>query len=104
MKIKSLLFISALAVSAGFIAPITSALAQPVVEYRVGPPPPRYERIPPPRGGYVWAPGYWRWNGYRHEWARGHWERERVGYRYNAPRWEQGPNGAWHFREFRWER
>ena len=27
------------------------------------PPAPRVEHEPPHRDGYVWAPGYWDWNG-----------------------------------------
>lgn len=103
MKFKSLLLISALSVSAGFLTPLSSAQAQGDIGVRIAPPPPRYEIIPPPQGGYIWVPGYWRWNGYRHVWKRGHWMRERVGYRYYAPHWEQAPNGTWHFREYRWE-
>ena len=41
------------------------------------PPAPLYERIPAPRHGYVWAPGHWEWNGYRHIWAPGFWARFR---------------------------
>ncbi|MBI4190293.1 MAG: YXWGXW repeat-containing protein [Betaproteobacteria bacterium] len=29
----------------------------------IGPPPARVEIIPAPRPGFVWAPGYWAWNG-----------------------------------------
>ena len=36
----------------------TTAEAQPVV-IQVAPPPPRFERVPPPRRGYVWAPGHY---------------------------------------------
>ena len=37
------------------------------------PPAPRIEVIPPPRVGYLWAPGYWAWTGHRHEWVAGRW-------------------------------
>jgi YXWGXW repeat-containing protein len=33
---------------------------------RTPPPPVRVEVAPPPRVGYVWAPGYWSWDGHRH--------------------------------------
>lgn len=104
MKFKSILCVSLLAVSAGFMAPISQAQAQVVVGIGVAPPPPRYEVVPPPRGGFIWAPGYWRWNGRRHVWVGGHYVRARPGYRYYAPRWEHGPGGDWRFRERGWER
>jgi hypothetical protein len=32
----------------------------------IAPPAPRYEPVPPPRAGWVWAPGYWNWvNGHK---------------------------------------
>lgn len=67
------------------------------------PPPPRYERIPPPRPGYLWAPGYWEWRGHRHEWVGGRWLVERPGYRYNPPHWAER-EGRWYRDEERWER
>src|SRR5271165_5572450 len=48
-----------------------------VVDVQVAPPPPRVVVVPPPRAGYVWAAGYWRWNGARYVWVDGHWVRER---------------------------
>jgi hypothetical protein len=104
MKPKFLLLAGALALSAGFTALPASAQSYngPVVRY--APPPPRYEAAPPHRHHHFWVQGHWRWNGYRYVWVRGHWERERIGYRYEAPRWVQGPNGHWHYREYRWER
>lgn len=69
--------------------------AQPVFIERA-PPPPRVVEVPPPRRGFLWVPGYWRWNGRDHVWVEGRWERERRGYAYNAPRWEQeGPRWRW---------
>jgi hypothetical protein len=52
------------------------------------------ENVPPARAGYVWAPGYWNWNGSKYEWVAGHWMTERQGYRYVAPRWAQ-EEGRW---------
>jgi hypothetical protein len=51
------------------------------------PPAPRYESIPAPRNGYVWAPGYWNWQGNQHVWVEGRWERDRQGYRYQRAEW-----------------
>ena len=48
--------------------------AQIRVHVRVGPPAPRYERIPRrPGPGYSWRAGYWSWNGYRWGWIAGAW-------------------------------
>ncbi len=72
----------------------------------VAPPAPRFERMPPPRRGYVWAPGYWQWNPgwHRHVWVAGRWMRVHPGYRYRPARWVRGPRGHWHFHPGRWDR
>lgn len=67
------------------------------------PPPPRYEAVPRPRAGYVWAPGFWNWNGRDHDWRSGHWERARAGQVYNLPQWVQADNG-WRLQEGGWRR
>jgi hypothetical protein len=91
------------AVSATALLP-TQAMAQVGVNIIIGtpPPPPRYERMPPPRVGYLWAPGYWNWDGRRHVWAGGHWERARNGYRYDRPQWQHGRNG-WELHRGGWQ-
>jgi hypothetical protein len=81
-----------LALSGGIIATASfpvQALAQTSVSISVGeaPPPPRFESVPAPRRGYIWAPGYWNWDGHRHEWQAGHWEQERPGAQYRRPEW-----------------
>ena len=61
------------------------------------------ERAPPPRPGYIWAPGYWRWQGNRHVWTDGRWLRERPGYRWVPDRWE--PHGRmYRLVQGHWER
>ena len=50
------------------------------VVVRTAPPPPRDERIPEARRGYVWAPGHWEWRHGRYAWTNGKWLRERHGY------------------------
>ena len=66
------------------------------------PPPPRIvEEVPPPRPGYIWAHGYWHWDGRRYDRMPGHWEAVRPGYRYVHPHWEQR-NDGWHFRVGVW--
>ena len=54
-----------------------------------------------PRPGYLWAHGYWRWNGRRYVAVQGHWERVRPGYRYVHPHWEQRGDG-WHLHAGIW--
>jgi hypothetical protein len=72
------------------------------VSVRVAPPPPRYERVVV-RPGYVWTPGYWRWNGRRHVWIAGHAVPVRHGYVYRPARWyRSGP--AWRFHTGAWVR
>ena len=83
--------------------PAAAAQVSMGIGVRVGPPPPRFERVPPPRRGYVWAPGYWRWDGHRHLWAGGHWVRVHRGYHYVPARWVHGHRG-WHFHDGYWRR
>ena len=85
-------------------AMLTPAAAQGInVLIGTAPPAPVYEVAPPPRYGYVWAPGYYRWENGRHIWTPGRWMAERVGYRWVPDRWEQGSNG-WSYVAGRWDR
>jgi hypothetical protein len=74
------------------------------VEIGVPPPAPVYEAVPPPRVGFVWAPGYWGWapDG-RHIWIRGRWIGERPGYRWVPDHWESHGDRH-HLEPGRWER
>jgi hypothetical protein len=93
-----------LALSAAAFAPtIASAQVGVSVVIRDAPPPPRYERVPGPRVGYIWSPGYWEWRGHRHQWVGGTWVASRPGYIYTQPRWVEY-NGGWRREEARWER
>jgi hypothetical protein len=88
-------------------APLFAAQAAHAQSFdiRIGtpPPPPRVVVVPAPRPGFVWAPGYWFWNGRRHVWHEGTWVRERRGYHYVAPEWR--PDGDHYgFRRGHWER
>jgi len=65
------------------------------------PPPPIVVEQVQPRPGYVWARGYWRWDGRRYVAERGHWEPVRPGYHYVHPHWEQRRDG-WHLRVGVW--
>jgi hypothetical protein len=103
MNRKSL--IAAVLIAAGAAAMTAPAVAQVNVDLVIGnaPPPLRYEPIPTARHGYIWAPGYWSWNGRRHVWVGGSWVAERPGYVYMQPQWvEQG--GRWYYQSSRWDR
>ena len=63
-----------LAVVFGGILALAPLSAQVVV--RVGPPAPLVERrAPAPGPGYVWTPGYHRWDGRAYVWMPGAWVR-----------------------------
>jgi hypothetical protein len=88
--------------SAGAIyAPTATAGVSVAVGINVAPPAPQYEVVPPPRAGYVWAPGYWRWEGHRHVWVGGTWIASRPGYVYHPTRWEHAHDG-WRMHEGYW--
>ena len=82
--------------------PVTPVAAADII-VRTAPPEPRYERTPAPRRGYVWSPGYHRWNGKRYVWVAGSWQRDRPGYAYRAPGWVER-DGRWHYQPSRWDR
>ena len=102
--IRTAIIAATLATGAAAMLP-TQAMAQVDVNVVIGvpPPPPRWEAVPPPRMGYVWAPGYWGWNGHRHVWVSGNWVAERPGYVYAAPRWVER-QGGWYYESARWNR
>lgn len=70
-------------------AAMPSAFARVDVAVGIGVPPPApvVEYAPPPRYGYVWAPGYWAWHRDRHVWVGGHWVAARPGYYWVPDRW-----------------
>ncbi|HLG87666.1 MAG TPA: YXWGXW repeat-containing protein [Alphaproteobacteria bacterium] len=68
----------------------------------VPPPPVIVEPVPAPRVGFLWAPGYWYWNGGRHVWYPGHWEAERPGELFVGAQWVATP-GGWRFAPAHWE-
>jgi hypothetical protein len=84
--------------------PLTSIAATVrVIALDRAPPAPRDERVPAPRRGYVWSPGYWNWTSNKHAWVKGSWARERRGYAYSPNHWEES-NGKWNLQHGRWER
>jgi hypothetical protein len=90
-------------ISIGAMTLPTAVQAQSGVWIQTAPPPPRAERVPPPRRGYVWAPGHHEWRGGRHVWVRGEYVRARPGYAYRAPEWRER-DGRWEYNRGRWDR
>lgn len=91
MKKQVLTAVCALLLSVGV------ANAQIVV--RIGPPPPRpVEVVPAPRAGFVWVPGFHRWNGHRYVWVRGHYVHPpHPGAVWVAGEWREEQGGhVWH--------
>ena len=101
---KTAIIAAALFVAASGAA-VMPTLAQAQVNFNIvignPPPPPRYEVAPRPRAGYVWAPGFWNWDGRGHDWRAGHWEQARQGQVYSRPQWVQADNG-WRLQEGGW--
>jgi hypothetical protein len=102
MNIRKALAGAMLAVAAVGI-PIAGHAARLVIDVNAAPPPARVEVVPAPRSGYVWAPGYWRWDRGRHVWAKGYWVRERRGHHWVPHRWEERGK-RWHFEAGHWDR
>jgi hypothetical protein len=75
------------------------AQAQINVHIDIAPPGPRYEVVPVLRPGYVWAPGYWAWQGNNYAWVRGRQLQQRDGQRWVADHYEPGNR----FRPGYWE-
>jgi hypothetical protein len=97
---RTRIVVAALALGA-IAVPVASDAKVYVIE--VAPPAPRVEVVPAARVGYVWAPGYWNWNGHKHVWVDGKYVHERKGYHWEAHSWEQR-DGHWHFHEGGWRR
>jgi hypothetical protein len=103
MKVKSgrlagvLLVVS---LASGYAFPAYSGVG---IDINIAPPPPLVVETPAPRLGYVWAPGFWRWDGHRHVWAAGHWLRERPGHHWVPDRWNEH-GGHYHHEPGHWER
>ena len=105
------MFMKKVLVSALFAAGMIGAVATPLssvaaveIQLNFGPPANRYEAVPAPRRGYVWAPGHWQWNAkrHRHFWTAGYWERSRPGYAFQRPQWVER-DGRWHYQARRWD-
>ena len=100
---RTLTFAAALTLGAAALMPLPS-LAQSGLNIIVtsAPPAARYESIPAPRDGYVWAPGYWNWENNRHAWIAGRWEASRNGYQYQRAQWQRA-NDGWRLNQGGWQ-
>jgi hypothetical protein len=100
MSVRRIVLCMLLAGSTGL--GLNPAEAATVIEIDVAPPAPRVVEVPPPRHGYVWADGYWRWKGHHHVWVNGHWVREKHGWHWVPDHWvAAGPK--WRFVPGHWE-
>lgn len=96
-------WLMAACVVAGMAGAPLLATAAVGVDIEIAPPAPRVEEVPPPRAGFVWAPGYWEYRGGAHVWVPGRWIGERRGFHWVPERWEaRGPR--WHLVPGHWER
>lgn len=100
---RTLTFAAALTLGAAAFMPLPS-MAQSGLNIFVNaaPPTPRYESIPAPRDGYVWAPGFWNWENNRHVWIAGRWEAARNGYQYQRAEWQRD-NTGWRLNRGGWQ-
>lgn len=104
------MFTKKILVSVLFAAGMLGAATTPLpsmaavdVYSRTAPPSPREERVPAARRGYVWAPGYWNWQGKKHVWVKGSYVHERRGYTYRPHEWVER-DGRWQLKRGGWDR
>lgn len=99
---RSLALATMIALGAAAYLPLPS-VAQTNFSVVIGsaPPAPRFESVPAPRHGHVWAPGYWNWEGHRHAWTAGHWMNARDGYHYRPTEWVRD-NGGYRLHQGGW--
>jgi len=103
MRMKNRLFALLIVMSSALPA-VAEARTDVSIGVNIGPPAAPTvvaPALPAPQPGYVWAPGYWAWDGYRYVWAEGRWMAPRPGYVWVGPSWvRRGPR--WYFVEGRW--
>ncbi len=96
---KKLIVASLVAAALAGTATPAAARTDPIIN--VAPPPARYEVVPAPRMGFVWAPGYWEWRHGKHYWVKGRHLRHRPGYVYEPARWIEH-DGRWRYVNSGW--
>jgi hypothetical protein len=92
--------------SAAFAFGFACTAAQAQITVRIGPPPRRPVEVVPVRPigqrGWVWVPGFHRWDGRAYVWVPGHYaEPPRPRARWAEGRWVRRP-GGWVFIEGHW--
>jgi len=102
MHIRRTIVIGAMLAIGATAIPVAGRAARLDIDIQVAPPPDRVERVPAPRPGYIWAPGYYRWDHGHHVWSGGRWMHERRGHHWVPSRWEHRGD-RWHFEEGRWD-
>jgi len=100
---KSIRTMITVALTAGTLAAPAISQARTDFSITIGPPPPIVEPVPSPRHGYVWAPGYWDWNGHKHVWHKGAWKQQRRGYAWVPDRWDHRGD-RWYREQGHWRR
>lgn len=102
---KRILYIAmAIVISIAAFAPLQASAQVNFNLILSSPPPvPIVETVPAARPGYLWAPGYWNWNGNKHVWTEGHWEQVRQGQRYERTEWRR-EGDKWRLREGGWKK
>jgi hypothetical protein len=97
------LILASMLLAAGLSAPAISQ-AGVGIDINVGPPVAVVETPPPPpRADYVWAPGFYRWDGGAHVWVPGHYMEPHPGYRWVPDHWDRRGD-HYIFVEGRWAR
>lgn len=88
-----------------FATLLACSIAQGQIVVRIGPPPPRREVIPVrpvEHPGWVWVPGFHRWDGRAYVWVPGHYvEPPRPRVRWVPGHWAER-RGGWVWVEGHW--
>ena len=101
MSTKTVLLCVAIAVAAIGAPALVNARAY--IDVEIAPPASRVEVVPAARVGYVWAPGYYNYNGHDHVWVSGHYIHQHSGHHWTADHWEQHGD-RWHHEQGHWDR
>ena len=95
MKTSMLFFAIIIAIVTLAVTPTEAGVG---IVVGVAPPAPVVEPVPPPTvAGYIWRPGYWRWNGVRYVWFHGRYVAPPYAGAFWVPgHWDaRGPGWVW---------